>query len=226
MDKQTFNSMAEISAYMDKLRAKRPEDRTEAEQSELMEWEAFTPPPSGNFSPEDYLLYIDDDKEVEVLGYLYKKHYSRVLGQVLWSRKLMELDRRCRSLSEQLDQTRTALDRAKTARLVEYFRELPPAEQEELRMDAGRARNDEELRGLRAKNKKLERELESMSAALAMARGDVPAQGKLPSPFDVKWVKFGTFGGLWNKIKNKSGIIIFAYLAASVGYCLAVTFWG
>lgn len=103
---------------------------------------------------------------------------------------------------------------------MEYFNALPAAEQEELREAAGRARNDEELRGLRAKNRKLERELEAMSSALSKATGGTP------SPFDVKWANLGGLGTLWNRIKGKAGIIIFAYLAASVGYCMAVTFWG
>lgn len=99
-NRPTFRNMAEVSAYMDKIRGKNPSDRTETEQTDLMEWDSFEPSGMSPLEVEDYLLDVTDDQEVDILGYLYKKHYSRTMGQVLWARKLMELERDKRALSE------------------------------------------------------------------------------------------------------------------------------
>ena len=180
--KTTFNSIMEIDAYVDELRAK--PYLTATERRYVDEWESYRPPGLRDWG---VISEMSDIEQMELMSYLYNRFYGVTVQRVVAGRIIRDLKREVGGL-------KTELERAREIQRMCIFQQLPAEEQERVKIQAGGEHVDQ----LRTKVKKLERTEEAMAAALSKAR---------------KW-------RWWRWI----GVVLGAYLAIAVVWCILVTF--
>jgi hypothetical protein len=143
--------MAELSSYMDGLRAR--EDLNEDEAVELAEWDSYSPPEDRL----DVLANLTDEEQMRLLDHLYNKFlgvtYKRVAMGRMVSRLKYELGYAKIEAVILANQLKTL-----TAKVV--YQNMSKAEKDEIRREAVCAKYREEIERLNERVRKFKHEAE------------------------------------------------------------------